>query len=197
MSKYIIVIHGGDSFNSYDQYIQNLRDSLPRYRNNYIDWKGSLIDTVSPEFTLLQPQMPNASNARYSEWEIVVDKIMNILPLGTELILVGHSLGANFWRIYLESKELKHKILQLHLVAGCLGEGDFKASDNWSVINTQSPNKEIYIWHSTDDSVVDYSEAIIYSNKLINSKLHTFNDRGHFNQPHFEEIVSVINKLAY
>ncbi len=196
MSKYIIIIHGGNSFKNYGEYTEYLKNSIPSYRNNYSDWKANLIETISPEFTLLQPKMPNSDNVQYSEWEIVIDKILGFLPDNRELILVGHSLGANFWSLYLKRKQIKHKILQLHLVAGCLSEGDFKINEDWELINSQSSNKQVYIWHSTDDGVVDYSQALIYSNKLTNSHLQTFGDRGHFNGPHFNELVNVINKLA-
>jgi predicted alpha/beta hydrolase family esterase len=186
MSKYLIVIHGGDSYNDNASYLAVLQQSIPRYRNNYLDWKANLQSKISPEYTLLQPNMPCKDNAKYKEWEIVMNKILSIIPEDSQLHFIGKSLGGNFLSIYLSRNTLKQKVIQLHLVAACLGEGDFRKQQNGKKITNQCDN--IHIWHSADDPVVDFNEALEYSKLITNSILHKLEDRGHFNQADFAEM---------
>jgi len=50
----------------------------------------------------------------------------------------------------------------------------------------------IFIYHSTNDPVVPYSQAKKIQSYLPQAKLITFTDRGHFNLPEFPELLENI-----
>ena len=54
--------------------------------------------------------------------------------------------------------------------------------------------EEIFIYHSTDDHVVPYSQAEKIKSYLPKAKLITFSDRDHFNTPEFPELLENIRK---
>jgi hypothetical protein len=102
--------------------------------------------------------------------------------------LVGHSLGGLFLVKYLSESDLQIK--SLHLVSPAWDEGDFKPTENWSEVVKNCEN--IYIWHSGDDLVVPFNEALKYQKFLTNSILYKFEDKGHFTQVDFAELVDFI-----
>jgi len=54
--------------------------------------------------------------------------------------------------------------------------------------------KNIHFFQSKDDPVVLFGEMERYKKDLPESKLHIFEDRGHFKQEYFPEIVQEIKK---
>ena len=94
---------------------------------------------------------------------------------------------------YLAENDVPVSIEQLHLVAGCFNCGnefDFPRS----LKNTDLQCKNIYIYHSTDDPIVDFEDAQKYKNVLPNAQLVQFDDRLHFIQDEFPEIIANIKK---
>ena len=71
--KQVVVIHGGDSFDTYEQFIDSLKNwdvSLETFLPRTPDWKANLQSDLGSEYQVLTPSMPNKSNARYEEWKI-------------------------------------------------------------------------------------------------------------------------------
>jgi predicted alpha/beta hydrolase family esterase len=94
MKKSLIVIHGGTTFDSYDEYFKYLKScELTLEKINRKDWKDNLINNL-PNFEVIYPKMPNSKNARYPEWKLWFEKTFNFLT--DEVVLVGHSLGGYF-----------------------------------------------------------------------------------------------------
>jgi uncharacterized protein len=196
----IIAIHGGSSFDTYDQYLQDLEISRVKVSDGYIDWKANLRNFFTDKFNVILPRFPNSDNAKYLEWKIAFEKLLKREDLVTNnLVLIGHSLGGNFLQKYLGENRLtainsEFKLLQLHFVAACVSEGDMTETDSWHNINSQSQN--IHIWHSQDDTVVPVKEAYYYKTKLTESNLHLLENRWHINQSTFLELYSILNNLV-
>ena len=193
----IIIIHGGNSYFSQAEYLADLERFEPRFRDGYVDWKAHIILELSSLYQVLAPQMPSKDNAKYAEWKLVFEKVLKMEQVTPDIILIGHSLGANFLQKYLGETSLtdfNKNLVELHLVSGCLSEGDFVETQDWSSISNQT--KQIYIWHSEDDRVVSVAEAHEYQSKLRGSKLHLFQDKGHMNQEYFPELVGHLVNLA-
>ena len=110
--RQILIIHGGDSFSSYEEYLHNLKQTELTYDRllQKRRWKDNIIDTF-PEADVLTPQMPNSANAQYDEWTIWFEKILPLL--GDNVSIIGHSLGAMFLAKYLHSQPLHKPIKQL------------------------------------------------------------------------------------
>ena len=194
--KQVILIHGGDSFNSYEEYLNSLKNwevskesFMPRH-----DWKTNIETVLGTNYEVLQPRMPNKQNAKYKEWKIWFERMIPFVQ--DEATLIGHSLGAMFLVKYLAEKNLTKRISSLHLVASPHNNtadiGDFKIPDDLSQVAKQSD--KIFLYHSEDDPVVPLSELSLYQKAFPDAVVLTFSDRGHFIQKDFPELIdNIIN----
>ena len=101
MKQQILVIHGGDTFDTYKDYLSFLKNreiSLDRLRLKR-DWKDILSEKLGENFDVLSPRMPNGTNARYKEWKIWFERVIPFIDKG--VIFIGHSLGGIFLAKYL------------------------------------------------------------------------------------------------
>ena len=102
MKKQILVIHGGDTFATQEEYLSFLRNyeiNIERYKTNTDDWKPWLREVLGDEYEVILPAMPNKFNARFDEWKLWFEKITPFL--NDEIVLIGHSLGGAFLARYL------------------------------------------------------------------------------------------------
>lgn len=197
MIKQIIIIGGGDSFNTYEEYVSSLENrevTLDKFRPRK-DWKTNLPQSLGEDYDVLAPKMPNSTNSRYTEWKIWFERMFAFL--NNEVILIGHSLGAMFLIKYLSENTFPKQIKKLFLVSSPYGvtESDleeFKLPESFEQVFKQSKN--IFIFHSKDDAVVPFSEFEEIKKKLPQASVHVFEDRGHFNQEEFPELVELIKQ---
>lgn len=194
MKQQVIVIHGGDTFDTHEAYLRALRScpvTLDTFRPRS-DWKRSLQSTLGDQYEVLLPQMPCKDNARYTEWQIWFERLIPLLD--HEVILVGHSLGAVFLAKYLAKHTIAHHIKGLLLVCAphnnTPGIGDFCLPSSLDLLKKQT--QHILLFHSTDDPVVLFTEMDMYISQLPEAKKLIFHDRQHFTQQEFPEIVSEI-----
>ncbi|MDD4830994.1 MAG: hypothetical protein PHR31_02545, partial [Candidatus Pacebacteria bacterium] len=97
MKKQIVAIHGGETFDTYEEYLsflKNLEIDFERIKSKEKSWKKNLGKKLGNDFEVILPEMPNALNAKYIEWEIMFGKLIPFLE--EEIILIGHSLGGIF-----------------------------------------------------------------------------------------------------
>ncbi|XLQ20363.1 MAG: alpha/beta fold hydrolase [Candidatus Moraniibacteriota bacterium] len=191
--KQVIVIHGGDAWDTHDEYIEYLKNyDFTQEKFDKVTsrrWKDSLQESLGDNFQVIKPGMPSSRNAKYNEWLIWFEKLLPYVVDGA--ILVGHSLGANFLAKYLAENMLDVDINQVHLVAGCYGaKGDFDLQESLKNVENQCDN--IYIYHSLDDFVVSFDDGKKYQVALPNAVFVEFEDRNHFLQEEFPEIVENI-----
>ena len=199
MKKQILFIHGGSTFKSYREYLSHLKNikiDLDRYRK--IKWSDSLIKELGNKFDVLLPKMPNPSNAKYEEWEIIFKKISKLLE--DNIVLIGHSLGAIFLAKYLSENKFPKKILATLLISPPYDNegmdesvGGFTLPKNLNRLNKQG--NKIFIYQSKDDLVVPYDHLEKYKKALPNAIIRKFKKRGHFNQKKFPELIKDIRKL--
>jgi predicted alpha/beta hydrolase family esterase len=197
MKQQILVIHGGDTFQSYDVFLENLRSkeiSLQRLRSK--SWKDTLENDLGVGYEVIAPRMPNAQNARYEEWKIWFEKIMVLLNEG--LILLGHSLGGIFLAKYLSEQAIAKRIKAVFLIAAPFDEDcdfnlkEFAFSDTFHRL--ADLGSKVVLYHSKDDPVVPFNELLKYEKALPLAELKIFEDRQHFNQETFLEIVGDIRR---
>lgn len=197
MKKQVVVIHGADTFDTYEDYLKFLRnfeiDSLEYFKGG--GWKASLQERLGDEFEVISPRMPNTLNAKYLEWKIWFDKLAPLL--NEELILIGHSLGGTFLAKYLAENNLPKKILSLHIVAGAYDAegtqdsmGDFIMSLNLDNVSKQA--EKIFLYQSKDDVVVPPLNVEKFKNALPNAEVIMFENLGHFRQEEFPELIANI-----
>lgn len=201
MKKQIVVIHGADAFDTYEEYIKFLKEwrieaeDLTKTRT---DWKDGLAEALGAEFQVIALRMPNKLNAKYLEWKIWFEKYIPHLESG--VVLVGHSMGGIFLVKYLSENDFPKKIKGLFLVAAPFDEkdsgeslGDFKLPQSLDKLNSQGA--KIFIYQSTDDMVVPFADFGKYKAVLKNITAREFKDRGHFNQEELPELTQDIKDL--
>lgn len=197
--KQIVVIHGGDAFDSYEAYFEHLKEVkvwLEDFERK--SWKSWLYGELGQDYQVFPLRMPNANNAKYSEWKLWFEKYLPFLNDG--VVLLGHSLGGIFLAKYLAENQLPIRVQATLLVAppfdtdneaGSLG--DFVLPGSLEKLSEHGG--AIHIFHSEDDTVVPYQEIDKYANKLPSATLHRFSDRGHFISETFPEVLDVIRNL--
>jgi predicted alpha/beta hydrolase family esterase len=200
MKTQIIVIHGGETFDSYDKYLDFLNtieidlDYLKK-----VSWKGSLPSELGDDFDVVAPKMPNSLNAQYSEWKIWFEKVLE--KLDKKIICLGHSLGGIFLVKYLAENKIDKNIIATLLVAApfddCESEyslGDFVLPENLGLLEEQGG--KIIFYHSEDDPVVSFLDLNKYKKIVPDAEYRIFEDRQHFNQETFSEIVEDIKSIC-
>ncbi|MBS9784261.1 alpha/beta hydrolase [Candidatus Gracilibacteria bacterium] len=197
MKQQIVHIHGGSAFDSHKQYLHTLKNFIefsPEKKEERKKWKNRYEEFLGEEkYQILRPSFPCSDNAKYNEWKIYFEKVIPFLD--ENVIFVGHSLGGIFITKYLSENILPKKIAQLHLVSPVYDHtseieqlGDFWLVDGWENSIAKNSIKEIFIYHSTDDTICPITESEKYHEKLPNSKLQIFADRFHFIGEDFPEL---------
>ena len=197
--KQVVVIHGGDTFKTYDEYLDFLRNyeiDIERYKSNKTDWKPWLREVLGEEYEVILPIMPNKTNAQFSEWKLWFEKFFPFL--NDEVILAAHSLGGIFLAKYLSENKFPVKINGVFLVGAVYD----KDCEGYPAVSFSLPEKldlqtrQIYLYHSKDDPVVPFSALEQYKKALPNAQTRIFEDRKHLNQEQFPELVEDILKLG-
>ncbi|MEW6616992.1 MAG: alpha/beta hydrolase [Patescibacteria group bacterium] len=201
MKKQVVVIHGGDSFDTHEEYISFLKnfeiDSLDYFRGK--SWKTTLQERLGDDFEVILPRMPNPFDARYAEWKIWFDKLVPFLNDG--VMLVGHSLGGIFLAKYLSENKFPKTITATILVSAPFdGEGDEESLVDFvlpsSIELFEKQGGKIIIYQSKDDTSVLPIQCEKYKKALPSAYVMMFEDRGHFTQEEFPELVEKIKEIS-
>lgn len=195
----ILMIHGGTSFEKYDDYLKYL-DNYPLERilqKSENRWKDNLQENLGDAYEVIFPSMPKNYSTKYREWKIWMEKFLPLFK--NEVILAGHSLGGTFWLKYLSENKFPVKIKGLILVSPAFSNTHLEKLDDFNFeIDSENIEKQcenILIFHSRDDPVVPFEHAEKIKDFLPKSELIIFEDRGHFLQEEFPEIVEKIKNL--
>lgn len=201
MKQQVLVIHGGTSFKSYENYLEDLKSkeiSLNRIRPGW-DWKGTLHTDLGDDFDVLVPHFPNKQNANYEEWKILFEKILDITD--DDLILVGHSLGGMFLVKYLSENKINKYIRGLFIVSSPFkrvdkDEKDIRFAHTEDLKNISDQIENIHFIHSRDDKVVGFESLEKFKEELPDANYLVFEDRNHFfKEDSLPEIVEMIKRL--
>lgn len=200
MKKQVIVIGGGDTYETEEKFLEFLRNfeiDIERYKTGRDDWKPGLRQKLGPEYEVIIPAMPNKWNAQYEAWNIWFEKLFPFL--NDEVILAGHSMGATFLAKYLSENKFPRKIEGVFLVSGVL-ENNFAPGE--SLLSFTPPEKldlqsdKVFLYHSKDDQVVPFAELGKFQKALPDAKVRIFENLGHLNQEDFPELVEDIKTLS-
>jgi len=201
MKHQVIFIHGGDPYDSYEQFITALKKrKLDFERLKTKGWRQSLPDKLGPKFEVILPRMPNSLNAKYVEWKIWFEKFIPYMR--KEVILGGHSLGGLFLAKYLSENKFPKKIRGIFLIAppfkgngGADPMGDFILPKNMNGLKKYE--SVVHLYHSEDDEIVLPKDFENYLEVLPKAHVKIFKDKGHFiGGKSFPELVRDIKKLV-
>ncbi len=199
MKQQIFVIHGGDAFNTYEEYfsaLEKIEVNLEKLQKK--SWKDSLSENLGSDYCVYLVKMPNAFNAKYNEWKLWFEKYLPLL--NDNLILTGHSLGAVFLAKYLSEENISRKIKATFLVAAPYEYDENRKLPEFVIekplLKLAEQAGELYMYHSKDDPVVPYFEFEKYGAQLPNAHMKSFEDRQHFNQETFPELIEDIRVVT-
>jgi uncharacterized protein len=199
--KQLVFIHGGETFADYEAYIEALRTDLTydpeKDKQRLKRWRYSLAQDLGDEWQVLSPEMPSKYNAKYLEWSIWFEKVIPYLK--DDAVLVGHSLGGIFLAKYLSEHILPISVRATLLIAAPFDtrDADFSLADftlgSLEAFSAQAG--KIFLYQSTDDTVVPFSALEAYRERLPDATARIFSDRGHFLQEEFPELIEEISSL--
>ncbi len=204
--RQVVVIHGGDTFARYEDYLDFLKNfAVDKSVFEKHGWKQSLGTELGSDYEVFKPEMPCKWNAKYLEWSLWFEKLIPLLS--EEVIFIGHSLGGLFLAKYFSEHHYPKTISALMLVAAPYdmaetGESlaDFNLPTSLELLAKQC--QKIYLYHSQDDPVVPFQEMKKYQTALaattpnkIDVKTEILDQRGHCNQDRFPELVKDILSL--
>lgn len=201
MKKQVVFIHGGEAFSDYSVFLERLKEeTIDPYAKPAKRWHRALQEDLGDEFEVFTPSMPNSENAKYIEWKIWFEKYLPFLHDGA--ILIGHSQGGYFLVKYLIENTVPVSIKALYLVAAPFEPDDFGGEDGGDfnfdttkVGELEHKADRIVIFHSKDDFVVPYSHALKFKEKLPKAELMLMEDRVHFWQESFPELIESVKNL--
>ena len=196
----IILIHGGDPWESYEAYLTYLKNKEIDFLKHGLrndDWQGNLAHTLGNGYQVIRPEMPSKRNAKYLEWKIWFEKFVPYVNDG--VILVGSSLGGTFIAKYLSENKFPKKIKAIFLIAACFEDLpqesllDFNLPENLKKMESQS--EKIILYQSKDDDVVPFQHLAKFQSALPKSTVRIFDNRQHFNQKELPELAEDIKRL--
>lgn len=198
MVSQVIFIHGGETFDSYEQYFAALAQWIfDPNKDDKKRWKHRLAGELAP-IPVIAPAMPNKYNAKYREWKLWFEKV--IPHAKDDVVLIGHSLGGVFLAKYLAENTFPVRIRGTFLIAAPYRDNlpeyvlaDFMLPESLEQLAAQAG--ALHLYHSEDDPVVPFTDLAQYVEKLPSATVHTFTDRGHFMQEEFPEIIEEIRAL--
>jgi len=191
-STSVVYIHGGEAFDSFwegvKSYTVNVCAKWFQFKKGKVSkWPDTLESELSDR-AVIKLKMPAKYNAKYAAWKRHFEAQFETFE--DEVILLGWSLGANFLAKYLAEHTPPFKVKAVHLVAGCYGlGGGFDLSSSFPGKLKSLP---VFLYHSKDDFVVDFTDFEKYQAVLPEAKTQVFVDRNHFLQPAFPEIITQI-----
>lgn len=132
-------------------------------------------------------EMPRSYNPVYKDQE----RVLNQMEISEETILIGHSCGAGFLiRYFSEHKELKPR--RVVLVAPWLNPEKFLETLNpetdyfkFEIDSALTQRTDLQCVYSTDDDDFIIDTVKIIQEKLPDTKMTVFKDKGHFVGPEF------------
>lgn len=195
----IIVIHGGTTFQDYDEYLKSLSEKkLDIDRFVYKPkWKELLQENLGSEYQVLLPSMPNSTNARYSEWKLWFEHISSLFT--DNCILVGHSLGAAFLAKYLSENSLPVTIKATILIAAPYDDEsvedltDFKITKLSERLTDQAGR--LVFFNGKDDPVISVQDLQKYQDQLPSAEFTILSAPDHFVRTDFPELVGLLKNI--
>ncbi|USN58602.1 MAG: alpha/beta hydrolase [Candidatus Peribacteria bacterium] len=199
MKQQVIFIRGGEAFDTKEEFYHYLQTREFNPFEHHRNWRDWIAWALSENYDAMTPVMPNKQWADYTAWKIWFER--HLVYLNNEpLILIGHSLGATFLLKYLSENNFPKIISQLHIVSP-VHNNDGLASetistfelDDTKIPNIESKAEKIFLYHSKDDPVVPFHHGQSVAKLLPNAQFLQFENRLHFNQPAFPELLENIN----
>ena len=198
MNKQIIIIGGGETFDTYKDYLNFLKGvKVELSKNRKSGWKQNLQKHLGHGCSVYALSMPSPLNAKYQEWEIYFRKIIPQLEHGCTLI--GHSLGGMFLAKFFSENTLPLTCKSIIMVSAPFGKkkgfADFHIEQS-KLSNITHQFEETILIHSVNDDIVASDDMIRYRQRIPGSTGYLLADGGHFIfNGKITKLIHIIKKL--
>ncbi len=161
--------------------------------NSRGSWYQSAGEALESKYAVTIPDLPEPEIAPYETWQAALTE----LNPDVDTLLIGHSLGGTLILRYLEQSN--RPVVGFILVGAPMNDlarndlhqtGFFERDFNWAEIQKNAPTRLVVA--STDDPVVPFWQAE-YINQNVAGELVRFEDKAHFNQKEFPELIEQIH----
>lgn len=197
MKQQVVFIHGWEAkenFKSYKDFLYKLEYKPFKIKKR---WKNTLSLDLWEDYEVFFPEMPNKDFAVYECWKIMFEKVLPFLR--EDIILIWHSLWWTFLTKYLDENKFNFKIKKIFLVASAFKDSEDEVLWSFNFDKTLKNFKiyedDIKFYHSKDDLVVTIDDLEDYRKILEKSEFQIFEDRFHFIDETFPEIIDDIKSL--
>lgn len=200
MKRQIILIRGWEVKENYKDFYDFLeKQEFDPYEEKTKWWYKDFDKFIWNNFDPIVIPTPNNDFADYESWKIVFEKMIPYLK--NDSILIGHSLWGTFLVKYFNEEnnnKLLEKIRKIILVAPAFEdiEWDLIWSFNFDkkLENLKIIQDKITIFCSRDDFIVPFSHFESFINILPKAEYKIFEDRWHFLQEDFPELIEKIKQ---
>lgn len=144
------------------------------------------------------PAMPEPENPRYEAWK---DRIYRELGVpGSEVILIGHSLGASVVLKYLSEEPCRRSITGLFLIAAPYWGKKGWEIDEFVLQEDFVPKlpliPKIFLYHSRDDEWVPFGHLARYAKKFPQATVRKIDGSEHEFGNGLPDVVNDIKSLS-
>lgn len=196
----VVLIHGGDTYDTYEEYLADLTESK-QDADDFMDdqerrWRDRMHEVLGAGYEVFNPEMPNWMNAKYELWKIWFEKMLEYVHDGA--IYVGHSLGGIFLAKYFAEKPMRipgaiFLVSAPFAQRGEKGMADFILPDDLSKLVALGP--KVHLYHSEDDPIVSFEDFEKYKKLLPTASARAFKKGGHFITTDFPELVAELRAI--
>lgn len=188
MKQQVIFINGSvpkENYTSYYEYLESV--SYDPYEEKFLNWNKTLGEKLWDSYEFLKAPISSEDFADYEAWKICFEKMFPYLR--DDCIFIVTSLWGTFILKYMietgfpQSKNLS--ISKIFFLAAALHDSEQEklgsfSFDTFRLWELQNIAKHIYIYHSRDDEIVDFSESKELFSYFPDAIFREFTDKGHF-----------------
>jgi predicted alpha/beta hydrolase family esterase len=195
--KQIVLIRGWIAKENYKDFYDFVeKEEYTPYKAETKRWNKNLWKILWEEYEIFSIPNINKRFADYRAWKITFEKVFPFLK--NDVIFIGHSLGWTFLTKYFEeNNQILEKTKKIILVAPW-----FRDNQIWEVLwtfdfdkkleNFKKIQDKVTIFGSKDDFVVKFIDIESFMNVLPKAKYKVFENKWHFLQEDFEELIEEI-----
>jgi predicted GIY-YIG superfamily endonuclease/predicted alpha/beta hydrolase family esterase len=205
LKKQIILVKWWESKENYKDYYEFLeKQKYDPFKEEVKRWNRNLWEKLWKNYEILVHKTFNKDYSDYKSWKIMFEKMFPFFE--KNIIFVGHSMWAIFLAKYFEEEKFYTKLskLDINILKIILIAPPFKDIKNdvlwdFNFENTEFKNlkklqDKIKIFASKDDFVVPFEDIEDYKKALPKVEYSIFEDRWHFLQEEFLELIEEIKK---
>jgi predicted alpha/beta hydrolase family esterase len=193
MKQQVIFINGAVPKENFASFYEYLRwQEYNPYEEKFLNWNKTLGDKLGEEYEYFRAPLSEVHFADYEGWKIMFEKM--IPYMNDEIILATTSLWSSFilkylWEndgILIPQNNKKVHIKKLFLIAAAIENtpdeqlGTFAFDLELVYSRVARWSKQIYIYHSRDDSLVPFEQSLKLNNYFPEAIFREFDSKGHF-----------------